>query len=355
MKKARRILAILLVMCCAVMLCACGAKETTNDAPETTSNVPTSSAPSNNDKVYIIKYGHAQPDTHYTNLAILDMKEYIEEKSEGRLLLDLYPNGQLGGDRQLIESVQLGTLEMCNATTASFPSVKTCGLFDLPFLFANDEEAYKVLDSEIGQQILDKINEEAEGFRVLTFGVSGLRHISNSKHPIHTPADLEGLKLRTMENPVHIEMFELLGANPTPMSISEVFTALQQGTVDGQENPIANIHSYAFNEVQPYISLTGHIYMPQLDIISTSFWESLPADLQEILMEGELVRQKAQREYAKEYDQTALEEIMQTSEVNELTAEELQQFRDLCAPIYDNHKDDIGAELVDAVLAAVKG
>ncbi|MGI6028484.1 MAG: DctP family TRAP transporter solute-binding subunit [Candidatus Heteroscillospira sp.] len=354
MKKFRRVLAFLLAVCSLLVITACGAqKESPSAAPGT--SAPESKAPEADNTVYTIKYGHAQPEEHYTNKALLDMKEYIQKESNGRLILDLYPNGQLGGDRQLIEACQLGTLEMCNATTASFSSCKTCGLFDLPFLFANDEEAYKVLDSEIGQQILDQINEEAEGFRALTFGVSGLRHISNSKHPIHTPDDLKGMKLRTMENPIHIEMFQLLGANPTPMSISEVFTALQQKTVDGQENPIANIHSYKFNEVQPYISLTGHIYMPQLDVISTAFWDSLPADLQEILMEGELVRQKAQREYAKDYDQAALEEIKKTSEVNELTAEELQMFRDMCAPIYDNHKAEIGAELVDAVLAAVKG
>lgn len=344
MKKMKRNFVVLLTVFSLAAMTSCGSGQTTS---------PTSTN-ADGEQVYTIKHCHSQPEDHYTHLALLEMKEYIEEKSNGRLILDIYPNGALGGDRQLIEACQLGTLEMCNATTASFPSIPTCGLFDLPFLFANDEQAYEVLDSELGQEILDRMNEEAEGFRVLSFGVSGLRHISNSKHPIYIPDDLAGLKIRTMENPIHIEMFQLLGANPTPMSISEVFAALQQGTVDGEENPIYNIYSYKFNEVQPYVSLTGHIYMPQLEIVSAQFWDSLPEDLQQILVEGEQVRQQAQREMAATADLEALEEIKKTSEVNELTEEQLQLFRDACAPIYDEYKDSIGADLVDQVLAAVQ-
>ena len=126
-------------------------------------------------------------------------------------------------------------------------------------------------------------------------------------------------------------------------------------TVDGQENPIANFYGYKFNEVQRYLSLTGHIYMPQLDIISTSFWDSLPADLQDILTEGEVVRRDAQRKYAKEYDEKAMEEILKTTEVNELTQDEVNAFREACAPIYEKYKEQIGADLVDQVLEAVKG
>ena len=305
-------------------------------------------------ETYVIKYCHSQPEDHFTHLALLDMKAYIEEKSGGRLVLELFPNGQLGGDRQLIESVQMGTLEMCNAVAASFSaSAPAAGVFDLPFLFASDEEAYKVLDGEVGQAILEKINEQANGYRVMTFGVSGLRHITNNVRPIHTPDDLKGLKIRTMENQVHLDAFKLLGANPTPMSIGEVFTALQQGTVDGQENPIGNIYGYKFNEVQKYLSMTAHVYQPQFDVISTKFWDSLPDDLKTILEEGEVLRRGKQREYAKEYEENALEEIKKTTEVNELTAEEMQLFRDACAPIYDKYKDQIGADVVDVVLETI--
>ena len=306
-------------------------------------------------KIYTVKYSHSQPEDHFTNLALLEMKKYIEEKSQGRLQLELFPNGQLGGDRQLIESVQMGTLEMCNSVTASFSSSsKAAMLFDLPFLFTSDEDAYKILDGEIGQAIIDQINKEAKGFRVMTFGVSGLRHITNSARPIHVPADLKGIKLRCMENPVHLDMFRALGANPTPMSIGEVYTALQQRTVDGQENPITNIYGYKFYEVQKYMSLTGHIYMPQLDIISTKFWNTLPDDLKKILEEGEFIRRDAQRKFAKDYDNIALEAIKKTTTINDLTPEEVKQFRDLCAPIYDKYKNNIGAELVDKVLKAIQ-
>ena len=306
-------------------------------------------------KTYTIKYGHSQPEDHFSHKALMDMKAYVEEKSEGRLKIELYPNGQLGADRQLIESVQMNNVQMCNATTATFASsAKSAGLFDLPFLFANDEEAYKVLDGEVGQYIMDCINKDAEGFKVLTYGVSGLRHITNNVRPIHTPEDMKGIKLRCMENNVHVDMFKLMGANPTPMAISEVFTALQQGTVDGQENPIANIYGYKFNEVQKYLSLTGHVYQPQLEVISTEFWDNLPEDLQKILMEGEIIRRDHQREYAKAYDEESLEEIKKTTEINELTPEEHKMFQDACAPIYEKYKDQIGAELVEKVLAAIQ-
>ena len=338
MKSLKKAVALLLSLSTFFVFSACGQKD------DSTADV------------YTLKYGHSQPEDHYTHKALLEMKAYVEEKSEGRLIIEIYPNGQLGGDRQMIEACQMGTLDMCNATTASFSaSCPTAGLFDLPFLFANDEEAYKVLDSEIGEDILASINEEASGYRALSFGVSGLRHITNNIRPIHTPEDLKGIKLRTMENSIHLDMFRTLGANPTPMSISEVFTSLQQNIIDGQENPIANIYSYKFNEVQKYLSLTGHIYMPQLDIISTATWDNLPEDLQAILMEGETVRRDAQRNYAKDFDASALAEIEKTTEVNELTAEELDQFRTACAPIYDKYKDQIGAELVDSVLDAVNG
>lgn len=309
----------------------------------------------NASKIYTIKFGHAQPEDHFSNLALLEMKKYVEEKSDGRLIVELFPNGQLGSDRQLIESVQMGTLEMCNAVTASFSSSsKAAMLFDLPFLFTSDEDAYKILDGEVGKAILDQINREARNYRVMTFGVSGLRHITNSVRAIHTPADLKGIKLRCMENPVHLDMFRALGANPTPMSIGEVYTALQQGTVNGQENPIANIYGYKFYEVQKYLSLTGHIYMPQLDIINAKFWNNLPDDLKKILGDGEILRRDAQRKYAKDYDDKALEAIKKVSAVNGLTPDEVKQFRELCAPVYEKYKNSIGADLVDKVLKAIE-
>jgi len=181
---------------------------------------------------------------------------------------------------------------------------------------------------------------------------NGFRYITNSKRPIHTPKDLNGIKIRTMENPIHMETFRLLGASPTPMAFNELYTALQQKTVDGQENPVFLTYSSKFYEVQKYLSLTGHIYAAAPFVMNLDFFNSLPADLQTIVKDGANVARDKQREMLDTQNEADLVELKKAMEVNELTAEEKAVFAEMTKPVYDQVAEIVGQDLVDLAVSA---
>ena len=212
-------------------------------------------------------------DSHY-GIALTTFNDEIVKRTAGRYKLKYFPSGALGGEREMLEAVQLGTQDL--VLTSSGPVgnfVPETRIFDIPFLFRDYDHARKVLDGQIGQDILGKF--PAKGFVAITWLENGFRHITNSKRAINTPEDAKGLKIRTMENKVHMEAFKAMGALPTPMNMNEVFTALQTGTVDGQENPVPIILANKLYTVQKYLSLTGHVYSPALLITSTDVWGKL--------------------------------------------------------------------------------
>ena len=183
--------------------------------------------------------------------------------------VQLFASATLGNERDMIEGISLGTLEMCLSSTGPLPNFsKEFQVFDLPFIITDKERAYEVMDGEIGKEILSSL--ESINIKALGFWENGFRHISNSKKEIVKPEDMAGIKIRTMENPIHMATFQLLGAMPTPMAFSELFTALQQGTIDGQENPLVIFDTNKFSEAQDYLSLTGHVYSPSVMMISNS-------------------------------------------------------------------------------------
>jgi tripartite ATP-independent transporter DctP family solute receptor len=209
-------------------------------------------------------------------------------------------------------------------------------ILDFPFLFKDKEAAYKALDGELGQT-LNELLPEKQGIRNLVFMENGLRHITNNRKPIKTPEDLKGIKIRTMENPVHQAMFKLLGANPTPLSFSELYTALQQGTVDAQENPLPIMYSSKFYEVQKFCSLTGHVYAPSTLLISETFWQSLSDEERAIIREATIIYRDNQRRVNNAEEERLVEELGKTNiiAVNELTAEEKAAFMNAVAPLFD--------------------
>ena len=297
---------------------------------------------------YVIKVGYILPENQSDHIIMRDVfKKDIEEKSGGRISVELYPNAQLGGDRELIESVQLGTVQVAIPATSALAGFdKRFQVFDLPFLFKSKETAFKALDGELGHKVDELL--KPLGMRNLGYGENGYRHITNSRGPVHKPEDLKGIKLRTMENPLHLAFFKMLGANPTPMSFGELYTALQQGTVDGQENPVVLVYTSKFYEVQKFYSLTGHVYSATMLVANDDFFASMPEDLWKIVEDAGKRYVVEQRALAEVQEQEFLEELKKTGlQINELTPEEKQLFIDATLPAYDQFKDVIGAELVE--------
>lgn len=232
----------------------------------------------------------------------------VEKRTQGRIKIQNFYSGSLGGERESIEAVQLGTQELTFTSTGPVPNfVPEARIFDIPFLFRDKAHARAVLDGPIGQAMLAKF--EAKGFKALAWGENGVRHMTNSKRAVNSPDDLKGLKMRTMENPVHIAAYKGFGIVPTPMAFPEVFTALQQGTVDGQENPLSVIMAAKFDQVQKHLSLTGHVYSPCVMLMSKAAFDKLSAADKTAFMEAAKEAVKANRARVDEDDAKGAAEL----------------------------------------------
>src|SRR5436309_100037 len=221
-------------------------------------------------------------NSHY-GVGIDTFAREAERRTNGRYKLQTFYSAALGAERESVEGVQLGTLDLTLTSTGPLPNfVPDVAIIDIPFLFRDYAHARAVLDGPIGQELLAKF--PAKGMVGLAWAENGFRHMTNSKRPVNVPEDLKGLKMRTMENPIHIEAYKQFGILPTPMAFTEVFTALQQGTVDGQENPLSVITAAKLDQVQKYLTLTGHVYSPAVFLMNKAQWEQLSeADKQAFL------------------------------------------------------------------------
>ena len=351
MKRTKKWASMFLAATMALTLTACGGGDTssTDSGGEADTGSDTSGTAE-----YTIKVGHTLQENTPAHQAWLIFEEQVETNSGGRISVELYPNSSLGSERVMFEACQMGTLEVAYGTTsvlANFdPNLK---VLDLPFLFADEATAREAITGELGAAAAADL--ENYGLINLTYMENGIRHVTNSSHPVNTPDDLAGLKIRTMENDVHMSSFEHLGASPTPMAFTELFTALQQGTVDGEENPLFLIQTSRFEEVQDYLSLTGHFYTAGIATINKAFFESLPEDLQTVVTEAATMARDEQYVLCDEQNATALEYLESTMEVNEITPENRQLFIDATAPVYDEVRAEIGDELVDMALAVQSG
>ncbi len=229
-------------------------------------------------------------------------------RTNGRYKIETFYNGSLGGERESIEAVQLGTQELAFSSTGPVPNfVPETKILDVPFLFRDKAHARAVLDGPIGQELLTKF--DAKGFKALAWAENGFRHMTNSKRDVKAPEDLKGLKMRTMENPVHIAAYKGLGIITTPMAFPEVFTALQQGTVDGQENPLSVIMSAKFSQVQKHLSLTGHVYSPCIFVMNKAAFDKLSAADKTAFLEAAKVAVKANRDRVDQDDANGVKEL----------------------------------------------
>lgn len=244
----------------------------------------------------------------HQGVAIDTFAKEVAARTSGRYKVETFYNGSLGGERESIEAVQLGTQELAFSSTGPVPNfVPETKILDVPFLFRDKAHARAVLDGPIGQDLLTKF--DSKGFKALAWAENGFRHMTNSKRDVKAPEDLKGLKMRTMENPVHIAAYKGLGIVTTPMAFPEVFTALQQGTVDGQENPLSVIMASKFSQVQKHLSLTGHVYSPCILVMNKAAFDKLSAADKTAFLEAAKVAVKANRDRVDQDDANGVKEL----------------------------------------------
>ena len=283
----------------------------------------------------------------------VEFKRIVEEKTNGSLEVKHFPDNQLGNDRVITESTIFGDIDIGVSSTSPlatlFPDLYA---FDAPFLFLSNEDAYAKLDGETGQAILKGL--EKKGLKGLAFWENGFRNFTNSKKAVAEPADLAGMKIRTMENDVHLAAWRALGANPTPMAFSELFTALQQGTVDGQENPLGIIDGNRFQEVQSNVSLTQHVYTPYIVFMNLDKFNSLSKEEQDAILYAAKETTAFQRKRSQELEKEILVRIKKDGvTVTELTPDQKAMWQKVIvdAKIYDLVKSKMDhPEYMDALL-----
>jgi TRAP-type transport system periplasmic protein len=305
-------------------------------------------------KTRTIKAGIGLNEDHPQGLGLKKFKEIVEEKSGGKMKVQNFYAATLGDDQKMTEALQGGLQEITIPSTSPLVgTVKEYGIFDFPFLFNTHEEADAILDGPVGQKLLDKLPEHK--LVGLGYWENGFRQLTNSKHPVKTAEDFKGLKIRTMQNEVHLDAFKKLGANPTPMAFSEVFTALESKTVDGQENPLATIKSNKFNEVQEYLSLTRHVYTPFVFLVSKKFWDDLSKEEQKILQDAAVEAGKYQRKLSREEDVKAVKDLeAEGMKVNEVSDEEKEKMKEVIKPVTDKYSEEFGQELVDELMGELE-
>jgi TRAP-type transport system periplasmic protein len=287
-------------------------------------------------------------------LGVTRFAELAAQKSDGKMKVRGYSDGQLGAEVQSISGAQGGVLEMALVSPAAVSgNVKEFGLFDFPFLFNEEKEVYTVLDGAVGKQLLDKLNDK--GLVGLCYWEVGFRHVTNSKRPVAKAEDLQGLKIRTIQNPVFVDVFNALGANATPMAFTEVYTALETRALDGQETPYNVIYTSKFYEVQKYLSATKHIYGPGVVLVGKKFWDQLSADEKKILNDSCAEARDYERQVSRDLDVKVLAEMKAKGlVVNEISAEERARMREKVKPVIEKFTNVVGPDLVKQAYAEIE-
>ena len=282
-------------------------------------------------------------------------KGLVEGGSGGNVVVKVFPASQLGNERELIEGTKIGTNQMSFVSGAMAGFYKPAQVLDIPYLFSSGPVAWKVMDGWFGDQMAYDILKQT-GMRVLAFGETGFRNFTNSKLPIKSPADMKGLKIRVMETPVYVNMVKALGAAPTPIAWSEVYTALQQKVVDGQENPVATIVQAKLNEVQKYLTLDGHSYGVDFFLINDKFYKSLPQETQQIIKTSTVTAALIGRGIQTLVSATGVSDLQAKGmQVYSPTPAERAQFKAACQkPVMDYVESQIGKTWIDRLLKAVK-
>jgi tripartite ATP-independent transporter DctP family solute receptor len=298
-----------------------------------------------------LRFAHTQPtaDTHHA--AALHFKERVEALTNGEVKISVHPAGELGNDPAVLEGVRLGTIDIGNTGNPFFTRFEPrLNALDLPYLFASYDHAYRVIDGPIGKNLIDGL--EKHRMQPLAFWEIGFRNVTNSRRAVHTPKDLEGLKIRTTPNPAHVQAFKIMGAIPTPMPFTEVYLALESGTVDGQENPLSIIYSNRFHEVQKHLSMTRHAYTVSITVMNQQKFRSLSEAHQKIVLDAAKEAAQFQRELNRKADTEALEAIRKAG-VEVVENVDTQPFQAMVLdPVKASYVKDHGSEIIDQIIAA---
>ncbi|HKW36201.1 MAG TPA: TRAP transporter substrate-binding protein [Burkholderiales bacterium] len=299
-----------------------------------------------------LKFGHVGEPGSLLGAAADEFAKRVNPKLGGKYKVVVYGSSQLGGDKEMMQKLKLGTIDFVEPSTIMSSVADMFGVFEMPYLVKSREHMRKIEKALFWSKI--EPTAEAKGYKVLAIWENGFRHITNNKHPIVTPADLKGIKLRVPEGKWRVKMFQAYGANPSPMKFSEVFTALQTGVMDGQENPFAQIASAKFYEVQKYLSLTGHVYTPSYLVVSTAKWKTWPADVRGALESAAKDTQAFVYTKAAEDDEKLLEMMKKAGiKVNEADKD---AFIAASKPVYQEFAKEVpGAQaVIDRAIALGK-
>ncbi len=315
-----------------------------------------SSTPSGNDlgstgenKKYVVKFAHDYTTNSPYHEAALEFKKILEEKTNGRMEVEIYPAQQLGSAREMIEGMQMGTIEMVWTPTAKFAGFdQKLTLLDLPYLFPNEDIMWEALEGEIGEELIKGL--EKIGLKGISFNAEGYKQFTADK-PIKSMADFNGMKIRTMEAPVIMDMYKLWGANPVPIDFAEVYNSLQQKVVDGQENPIISNHDMKFYEVQKWITDAEHAYLTYFLSASNKWFTSLPEDLQTAVVESGKEMAQIHKEMVNNANAGYMKDMLEAGTQHHIMSEEARaELKDAAMPLYDKYRDLIGGELIDKAL-----
>lgn len=351
MKKGKKTLGLLLAA--SMFLSACGGNAAsqpavTQEAPkETTTQTQAEAEAPADDTVYKLRVGIQQASTHSYTLAFQEFEKNIEGKTNGRIQVELYPDSVLGSEGDMQEMVSAGDLEMC-PTTFLVQYDPLYAMLEMPYVFDDFDHVKNFFNSDACQTLYERLIGSKK-IRILTYFGNGFRQITNNKKPINHPGDVAGLSLRTPENQAQIETFKLLGAVVTPLAFTELYNALQQNVVDGQENPIQQIATAKFYEVQKYMAMTNHMFNPGAIIVNEDWYQGLPDDLKEILNECISEASEWQLTYVENSDAENLQLIIDNGV--EVTYPDMDEFKQATAPVIDIMYEQLGDEARELVKA----
>lgn len=326
-----------LIIALSIFIVGCGGSETNSEA-----------TPADTEEQIVFKLAHVGSETHQYHIAAEKFKEVLEESSNNSIGVEIFTGGILGSEGEAIEQVLDGTLDLTTVSAdSSFANtVPEMNVFGIPYLFEDLDHVYRTLDGEVGKELLEVSNER--GMKAIGYWEVGQRHITNNEKVITSPEDMIGLNIRVQPAPVWEAHMKALGANPTPVAFNELYSALDQGVVDGQENPLNTIYSMKFYEVQPYISLTAHTFSPAIVIMSEKAWNSLSTEQQKLVEDAFEVAKKYQRDTLMEKN----EEIIAHLEENGVTVTsdlDFEAFREATKEVQDVVSSEVPAELIEKI------
>lgn len=307
----------------------------------------TASSGGDSDDQIVITVGHTSQTSEPYHLGLLAMQEKLDELTNGRVKLDIHANSELGGEREMLEAVQAGNLQMCVAPTAQLSNFdESFKVFDLPYLFQSREHAYKVWDSDIGTQIAETLPQK--NMRLLTYYEAGVRHLMTTKKAVNSMDDLKGLKVRTVENEIHIAAWKAFGANLTPMAYNELYTGLEQGTVDGAEAANTNYYSQAFYEVSKNWATIGWLIMGCGLVVNEEWFSNLDEETQQAITEAAVYSATVERDEYKQLDDECYQKLVDAG-VN-ITEPDTEPFKQVAQTVWEEYADEVGGmDLINSI------